>query len=163
MRKTILIIIIMFFPQASIISESLEDSTLKFLQNKTLAVNISTRVIQKNQETLWHMESSKLTISGRAVKVQLKGDNVLIFARITPFSLEDGTILLIAQGEVWLSSKQNEGLEYYTTLKSLPVKAGEKVLFFPLGVVVDSKSNVYTIELEIQVLPYIEQNDKNTE
>jgi hypothetical protein len=47
-----------------------------------------------------------------------------------------------------------EGVKYYSTMKSLPVESGESVLFFPLGRAMDQQQNIYSIELEITVVPY---------
>lgn len=132
------------------------ESALKSLKDKALAVNIATRVLEKDQVTVWHTESSKVTISGKAVSLKLSGDNVLILADITPYMNVDGTLLLVAQGEVYITSSPDGGVKYYSTMKSVPVKAGEKVIFFPLGVAFDADENVYTIEVEIEVLPYSE-------
>ncbi|MBI9104039.1 MAG: hypothetical protein JEY99_16610 [Spirochaetales bacterium] len=136
---------------------------LDYLAEKELVVSLSTRIMETQEKTLWKIENTKITLSGEAVSVKMAGENLVIFAQITPYMQDDGTILLVAEGEVFISSEE-EGTQYYTTLKSLPVHAGEKVLFFPLGMAVDSEQNLYYIELEIQVLPKemveLEENDQ---
>ena len=120
--------------------------------------------MKEDRISIWNMDSSKLTISGMAVNLKLYGNDMMILADITPYLNDDNTILLVAQGEVWISSDESDGLTYYTTMKSLPVESGEKIIFFPLGLAVDSNSNVYTMELEIQVIPYSEMvKDENNE
>lgn len=125
----------------------------KFIEGKKLSVNMNTRILGTENETVWHMESSNITISGEAVKVKLKGENLVLIANITPYLNPDNTIFLVAKGEIFLSdSADSEEVKYYTTLQSLPVENGEKVIFFPLGMAYDSNSNFYSMEMEIQVL-----------
>ena len=125
---------------------------LDYLASRELVVSLSTRIMETQEKTVWKMDNTKITPSGQAVSVKMSGENVVIFAQITPYLQNDNSILLNAQGEVFISSEE-EGTQYYSTLKSLPVVPGEKVLFFPLGMAVDSEKNLYYIELEIQVLP----------
>ena len=125
----------------------------KFIEGKQLSINMTTRILGEENETIWHMDSSNVTVSGEAVKVKLTGENLVLIANITPYVNEDNTIFLVAKGEIFLSdSADSEEVKYYTTLKSLPVVVGEKVVFFPLGMAYDSNSNFYSMEMEIQVL-----------
>jgi len=129
------------------------DFDIKYIEGKKLSVNLNTRLLGTENETVWHMESSNLTISGEAVRVKLKGENLILIANITPYLNPDNTIFLVAKGEIFLSdSTDSEEVKYYTTLQSLPVEDGEKVIFFPLGMAYDSNSNFYSMEMEIQVL-----------
>lgn len=127
---------------------------LHYLQENALSVYIAASVSEPNNKNVWHTESKKVTISGRAVQVKLTGENVIIFADIIPYMNEDRTILLVAKGEVWAQSEASSGVRYYSTMKSLPVRPGEPVIFFPLGRAMDQKQNIYTIQLEISVVPY---------
>ena len=131
--------------------DGLEDA-LGYLSGNELVVSLATRIVESENQTVWHMENTKLTLSGQSVNLKMSGENLVIFAQITPYIQTDQTLLLIAKGEVFVSSAE-EGTKYYSTLKSLPVSMGEKVLFFPLGMAVDANRNLYYIELEIQVLP----------
>ncbi len=130
------------------------DELLHYLRENALSVNIVARVTEPGAENIWRTESKKVTISGRAVQVRLSGENLIIFADIIPYMNEDRTILLVAKGEVWAQSDSSSGVKYYSTMKSLPVRAGESVIFFPLGRAMDQQQNIYTIELEISVIPY---------
>jgi hypothetical protein len=117
-------------------------------------VHILARVVEPDKEDVWLTESRKVTISGRAVQVKLSGENLVIFADIIPYMNADRTILLVAKGQVWAQEEMEEGVKYYSTMKSLPVESGESVLFFPLGRAMDQQQNIYSIELEITVVPY---------
>lgn len=131
-------------------------------KDTSLEVKITTRVLEEETEVVWNMESSEVTVSGETVTVKLNGDKVRVLAEITPYLLEDGSILLVARGDVLLSSEE-EGMQYKTTMKSLPVDFGEKAFFFPLGVAFDSKENIYTIQLEIQVNEAPKEEDQEEE
>lgn len=142
------------------VSAEESSSPLKYIEGKKLSVNLNTRILGTENETVWHMESSRVTISGEAVSVKLKGENLVLIANITPYLNPDNTIFLVAKGEIFLSGDDDsEEVKYYTTLKSLPVKNGERVVFFPLGMAYDSNSNFYSMEMEIQVLS-VEQEDE---
>ena len=121
---------------------------------------MTTRILGQENDTLWHMDSSQVTVSGEAVKVKLTGENLVVIANITPFLNPDNTLFLVAKGEIFMTdSNDSEEVKYYTTLKSLPVSVGEKVIFFPLGMAYDSNSNIYSMEMEIQVLSVDDSDD----
>ena len=44
-----------------------------------------------------------------------------------------------------------------STVKSIPITAGEKVLFFPLGVLNDGEKSGYNCMLEMEVSKYQQQ------
>jgi hypothetical protein len=133
--------------------EELEEM-LEYVQKDAVSVDISARITGEEGQNVWNTESRRLTVSGRSVTVSLDGDNIRVVAHIIPFLNDDNSILLVAKGEVWIHSDTDEETEYYSTMKSLPVKAGESIMFFPVGVAVDVDKNVYSIEMEIRVSPY---------
>jgi hypothetical protein len=110
----------------------LRDAVHELLSN-ALQINISARVLPPDEKPVWNVESSKLTIPGRSVRIRLDGDNVRIYLICTPYVRENGTVLLLAQGQVWLSEPPDKEIKYFSTFYSIPVSFGEKVLFFPLG------------------------------
>lgn len=126
------------------------------LLQQVLDVNIAARVSEAGEKAIWTVESSELTIPGRSVNVKLVGKNILVVASFTPYLKESGEIILVAQGQVWISSPVADEIKYLTTLKNIPITLGEKVLFFPLGVrnLEQEGKNLYNIELEIRVLPF---------
>ena len=133
---------------------------LSYIENKQFSVNLRTKILGEQNETIWHMDSSKITLSGEAVSVKLSGDNLVVIANITPYLNSDNSLFLVAKGEIFLTdSADSEEVKYYTTLKSLPVSIGETVVFFPLGMAYDSNSNFYSMEMEIQVLPVEDSDD----
>jgi hypothetical protein len=138
----------------------LKDALSELLSN-ALQVNISARVLPADEKPVWNVESTKLTIPGRSVKVRLDGDNVRIYLICTPYIQENGDILLLAQGQVWLTEPPEKEVKYFSTFYSIPVTYGEKILFFPLGlsdeIAQKQEKQSFNIELEIQIVPYKEK------
>ena len=155
MKKASLLLALCLLLAGSLAADEVEE-ILKYLKDKALSVHIVARLLDRDEVSVWDAESRSLTIAGRAVKLRLVGDGILINTSITPFGGIEGSLLLVAQGEVVLSGAAQEGIRYESFLKSLPVKAGEKIIFFPLGIAVDSSTNIYTIQLEIELVPYAE-------
>jgi hypothetical protein len=122
---------------------------------EVLSVNIAARVSESGEDAVWKVESSKCTVSGRSVSVKLVGDNIVILVDFIPYTGADDSIVLVARGQVWISSQTDEPMKYLSTLESIPVKMGEKVLFFPLGVksLEAVSEHTYDIEMEIQCVP----------
>ncbi len=147
---------ILFFFLFSLISGSLlwgekVQDALDYLKRNALTLNITANVTDSTGENLWTTNISKITVNGRSVKIKISGINVIVIADITPYLKDNDTILLVSQGEVWIGSSHSDTVQHYATIKSIPVDPGERVFFFPLGIV-ESSANTYTIELEIQVL-----------
>jgi hypothetical protein len=128
------------------------------LLSTALQVTISARILPADEKPVWNVESTKLTIPGRSVKVRLDGDNVRIYLVCTPYSQDNGDILLLAQGQVWLTEPPENEVKYFSSFYSIPVSYGEKILFFPLGLSDEMAQKEgkepLNIELEIQIVPY---------
>jgi len=124
------------------------------LLEKALQLNIEAKILPPNAAPVWNMKSRELTIPGRSVAVKLVGDNIRIEAVFTPYQQEDGQLLLVAQGQVWLSESSLKETRYMSTFNSIPIVLGEKILFFPLGIGNISKQQTFTLQLEVEVLPY---------
>ena len=148
--KKSLFIYILFFSISIVYGVDINDA-LKYLENNALNIEIITRIVDEQGITIWDAEMSRITISGKSVKVKLQGVNILVITDITPYIRNDNTILLVSQGEVWIGSSESEEMNHYSTINSLPVSLGESVLFFPLGVLKSMDTKIYNIELEIQV------------
>ena len=130
---------------------------LQALLDNALEVKISARIFPADAEKEpWTAASTRLTITGRAVKVRLEGDNVQIYLVCTPYVQENGEVLLLSQGQVWFTEPPEKEAKYFSTFYSIPVAYGEKVLYFPLGISdAEAKEQGYfNIELEIVIVPY---------
>lgn len=152
MIKKSLYSVIFFFSLTSLFGIDINDA-LRYLENNALNIEIITRIVDEKGITVWDAEMSRITISGKSVKVKLQGVNILVITDITPYIRNDNTVLLVSQGEVWIGSTESEEMNHYSTIKSLPVSMGESIMFFPLGVIKAMDKKIYNIELEIQVNP----------
>lgn len=104
----------------------------KALVGETLSVNIVASVGKKPASPDWTAKDTKYTIPGSSVSVKMLGSDVAILITVTPYKMKDGRLLLLAQGQVWYK-EGSEGLSYRTTVETLSVKFGERVLFYPFG------------------------------
>jgi len=139
----------------------INDPTFEALIDQALQLNITARVLPPGQNTVWNSESRKVTLPGRSVAVRLVGQNIRIDVVFTPYQEEGGTVLLVAQGQVWLSEAPEHKTRYLTTIQSIPVGWGEKVLFFPLGLSSElDEQQTFAIQLEVEIRPYRELRDK---
>ncbi len=154
MKKRLIAVALIVLTAAAASGDDLED-ILKYLSGKVMSVQIKLRLLDKDKEITWDAESTHITVVGRAINIRLVGPSIVIDSYITPFGDIEENLVLVANGEIWFAS-EDEGTRYETFIKSLPVKPGESIIFFPLGVAVDSDTNIYTIQLEINLLPYEE-------
>lgn len=137
------------------------DQALALLKDKALSVHITARVTENGKQTIWNMDLSEVTIFGRAVTVKLNGSNIVVVATFTPYRETSKSVLLVAQGQTWITSPVDKEVKYATSFRSLPIDMGEKVLFYPLGVNLQTeKYGNINIELEIRVVPYQQQAGK---
>ena len=133
------------------------DDLLQSLLDRALTVSITARVTDDGRETVQSYELTRVTISGRAVRLRLEGGNLTIIAEFTPYEDRNG-ILLVAEGRIILRNADNEEVQYRTSLRSVPLGVGERVVFYPLG---QSSSDVtvtdgaLNVELEVEVSPFV--------
>ena len=156
MKKGVAAILLFLLLAFAVSGDDLED-ILRFLSDKVMSVQIKLRLLDQDEEITWDAESTRITVVGRAINIRLVGPSVVIDSYITPFGDIDENLVLVANGEIWFASEaEDEGTRYESFIKSLPVVRGESIIFFPLGVAVDSDTNIYTIQLEIKLLSYKE-------
>lgn len=157
---------LMAVPKAAYATDLAEElqNTLNLILDKALSVHITARITEGERETVWNMELTRVTISGRAVAVRLEGSNLVVNVEFTPYREEDDSILLVAQGQTWLSDDGEESVIYHPTFQSLPVSLGEPVVFFPLGTEDDGEPvpiGSFNIELEIRISPFVEPAEQS--
>jgi hypothetical protein len=133
-----------------------QNPDLESLIDQALQLNITAKVLPPGHTPVWNSESRKVTLPGRSVAVRLVGQNIRIDVVFTPYQEEkSGNLLLVAQGQVWLSEATGKKTKYLTTIQSIPVSWGEKVLFFPLGLSnPPSTQKTFSIQLEVEIVPY---------
>lgn len=144
------------FAVAAVSAQEKPENIINALKDRAVVIEVTARILQGGNETAaWNSESSKVTIPGRPVTLKLVGSNVVIAAQFTPYKRDDGRNILVAQGQVWVSTK-DRGMLYYTTMQSIPLAFGERVYFFPLGQNQDDSSP--RIEVQIILRPYVEED-----
>jgi hypothetical protein len=150
-KKLFMVRSVLFFTAgAALWAQSFED-VLPSFQDRALVLDITARVLEKKSQEVWNASSSKVTIPGRSVGVKLLGANVIVAIQFTPYLTREGNTVLVAQGQIWINIP-DQGVQYQTTLQTIPVRFGEQVCFLPLGAP-PSNEDAY-IELVVNVSPY---------
>jgi hypothetical protein len=150
---------ILFIASGGLVSAqelSLEE-LLPGLKERAVVLNITTRV-EENTAEVWNAYNSKVTIPGRPVSIKLVGENVVVAVQFTPYLRNNGHNVLVAQGQIWVDVP-NQGIQYKTTMQTIPLEFGEQIYFFPLG-----STNSPTdprIELQIELHRYLEEVSKD--
>ena len=144
-----------------------EDDKIETLLEKALHINIQARLISVDGKAKLVFKNSLPTFPGRSLFIRLTGKNIQIYIVFTPYEVQKkpDKILLLAQGQIWLSGAPDGEGTYSTFLKNIPITFGETIHFYPLGVPgSDLESRSFSIELEIQVIPYNQkQQQENTQ
>lgn len=117
------------------------------LKGKALTVSINAFVLQDGSTIAWQQQGLRYTVPGTPVAFRLMGSNVVIAIQVTPYENEKGGAILVTQGQVWVKGENGE-ISYRTTLESVLVRYGEKVLFFPLGRSPDGRAPI-CVELAV--------------
>ncbi len=139
------------------------DDMISVLKDKAIVIDLIAKVGESDQGKPWTAGSSKVTIPGRPVSMKLVGANLVIATQFTPYIKADGSIILVAQGQVWAGSVETGGVRYHTIMQTIALSYGERVYFFPLGKAVKGDSSS-TIEVQLEVHPYTvaESNDETS-
>ncbi len=117
-------------------------------------IKIKLKILDDGKNELVNSDWKLATLSGKPVSIQLKGNNLLIKADMTPYYSDRNSILLLTQANVKLIPAGSDTGKFYSTVNSLPIKLGEKALFFPLGLLDEKMENISSCVLEIEVQPY---------
>lgn len=160
MRRARVLCALVLFAAANAQAAELED-VLQALLDQALTLRITTRVIQNGEETVQSYDLTRITISGRAVRLRLEGGNLTIIAEFTPYE-DDKGYLLLAEGRILLREDEAEEVQYVTSLRSVPLELGESVVFYPLGrqsidMALESRErDTLNVELEVEINSYQE-------
>jgi len=150
----------LLFAAAAVAAQENSQDIINAMRDRAIVLDMTARVVERDVAETWNSATSKVTIPGRPVTLKLVGANVIVAVQFTPYKKEDGKNILVAQGQVWVSTKE-EGVLYYTSMQTLPVEYGERLYFFPLGQRKDERGA--RIEVQLVMKPYAEsdQNRKN--
>ena len=94
-------------------------------------------------------------VSGRPVTLNINGGIFKAAVRFTLYNRNADNLLLLAQSTIAFIKDGHR--QMLSTVKSIPIKAGEKVLFFPMGVLNDGEKSGYNCMLEMEVSKYQQQ------
>ena len=135
----------------------IDEEALKLLQ-----VEFDVNLIQPGQENVWSEKKVKYTIPGYSILLKVEGTNIKFHGFFTPY-LKDNNLFLIAKSQVWLIDPAKTSIRFFTCIKSISMKFGEKVVYLPFGITKSNDENeVHNIEIEILIIPY-KQETKETE
>lgn len=93
-----------------------------------------------------------LAVSGKPVVLKITGGNFKAAVRLTLYQKAEDTLVLLTQSTISMFSEGKRRV--LSTAKSMPIKTGEKVLFFPLGVIPDAEKTGYNCMLEMDISKY---------
>ena len=96
-----------------------------------------------------------LAVSGKPVTLKITGSNFKAAVRLTLYQTAGDTLQLLAQSSISLIKEGKK--QVLSAVRSMPIKAGEKVLFFPLGVLPNAEKTGYNCMLEMDVSKYQEK------
>jgi hypothetical protein len=143
------------------------ENILPALRGQAVVLNIIARVVEKNEEEVWNAVNSKVTIPGRPIGLKLVGANIVVAMQFTPYLHNDGSCVLVAQGQIWMDIP-DQGVYYQTTMQTLSLRFGEQVYFFPLGSPVaphgaDFAGENALIVIQLELHPYSQESEAQTE
>ncbi|MCQ2604127.1 MAG: hypothetical protein MJ215_03675 [Spirochaetia bacterium] len=124
-------------------SEGISEDTSLYNMNIGLKVTGT-----ESGDSLVNSYADKTVFSGRPVHLNLKGSNFKAAIQLTLFNTAAGGMVLLAQSTVFCRGDRDRVL---STVKSIPVNMGEKILFFPLGVLSAGEQDKYECLLEINI------------
>jgi len=123
---------------------------------RQLVLDINTRVLEGGRVT-WNVPRQEKTIPGTPVSIQLAGSNVAMVVQFTPFLRRNETNVLVAHAQIYITNP-DQGVNYYTSMQTIPMEYNEPIYFYPLG---RSEESSTSIEIIITVNRYRETETRN--
>ena len=144
-----------------------ETGTKPFPAAGNYFIRLNIRVFDDERQVLVNSSWDSVTVSGKPVNINVKGSNLNLTAILILYRVDETTVMLLAHGKVLLKPVGSSGGKYYSTVNTLPLKIGEKALFFPLGLIDEKMENISSCVLEIEVHHYdkmhhIKENTKGS-
>jgi hypothetical protein len=128
------------------------------MRGEALSVSVKALVNHKDSKDPWQASDRKYTVPGTPVSVKMMGSDVAVVVSLTPYRTKEGSLFMIAQGQVWFREADGT-VRYRSTVDSVGVNFGEKLLFYPFGVYADGRA---PLRLELVVDPYINDDSAGT-
>lgn len=123
------------------------------IRSEALAVSVRAMVNHPDAKVPWQASERKYTVPGTPVSIKMMGSDVAVVISLTPYRTKDGSLFMIAQGQVWFREADGT-VRYRSTVDTLGINFGEKLLFYPFGVFADGKE---PLRIELVVDPYSEK------
>lgn len=124
---------------------------------EALSISIDASINIPGEDIKWLVKEVKYTLPGASISIKLYGSDSAIIFTLTPHKRKKPDLLLIAQGQVWFKNKDS-GVGYRTSVESLSINYGEKVLFYPFGANPPEGS---PLRVEIVIEQYKNKDPKN--
>ena len=124
---------------------------------KKYVINFYLRIFDHEDNIIVDSTWSRVARSGQSVSVNLRANNLNIAVVFVPYFLNENSIMLLSKSRIVLRHADYSGGKYYSVVDSIPLKLGEKALFFPLGILDEKIENISFCVLEIEVV-YYEEN-----
>ncbi len=128
------------------------------LISEALTVSILASVSRPSETPSWEARDVKYTIPGTSVSVKMIGKETAIVITITPYKDKKGGLMLVVQGQVWYKDGE-AGVGYRTTVDTLTVGFGERVLFYPFGAKIEGSS---PLRVELIMDKYVPASEGTT-
>ena len=125
---------------------------LQAQEEPLLHLTVVPRILNDAVQVIWEQTLIQDTVAGRPVVVNLEVGSTSVRLTITCYSAPDLSYLIVVQGFV----RQGEvaGRNWRTSVQSLIVPAGERVVYFPLGRERRGAKHQMLVELHVEaVLP----------
>ena len=132
-------------------AQSSDDEKVYPVVEELYEIEVLLSLEQSNQLSIWYSKRSEETYLGQPVNVQIYGSNLRIDASFTPYKMKNEGLILVAQGQIWLSSNSNHPAQYVSTYRSMPISSGEKIFFYPLGISNEIKGEVI-VKLQVGLI-----------
>lgn len=120
------------------------------IRGEALAVSVRAMVSHPDTKEPWQASERKYTVPGTPVSIKMMGSDVAVAISMTPYRTKDGKLFMIAQGQVWFRDADGT-VRYRSTVDTVGVNFGEKLLFYPFGVYANGEA---PLRIELVVDPY---------
>jgi len=123
---------------------------------KKYVINFYLRIFDHEDNVIVDSTWSRIARSGQSVSVNLRANNLNLAVVFVPYFVNENSIMLLSKSRIVLKHADYSGGKYYSVVDSIPLKLGEKALFFPLGILDEKIENISFCVLEIEVVYYDE-------
>ena len=148
MRKLFFILCLSISPVLIFAQENADN------QVYSMAVDLKLQDGNSAEDASSHKAQHQIVL-GRPVTLTIKGVNFKAAVSFTLYNLQNENLALFTQSTISFINKGR--WQMLSTVKSIPIKTDEKVLFFPMGVHKNGEKSNYNCMLEMEVSKYQQQ------